>query len=169
MSGLSIQTKKEFTQNNKRIANGIIRKWHVKEQQHDLSEVELKEINIVLFGRTGAGKSATEKHRNSGARLFSEVLGTDSHNKENKVGEFEREGIKLRVIDTPGLFDTRKGVGKGVTMEIGKVIHTFKEGIHAFVYVHNPDERFTIEHEETAMTNIKVYPSVKKILGAPFS
>ncbi len=31
LSGLSTQTKTEFTQNNKRIADGIIRKWQVKE------------------------------------------------------------------------------------------------------------------------------------------
>ncbi len=130
--------------------------WYINLPDQTLNDVREEEIRMVLLGRTGAGKSATG-NMIFGKQVFTEVPGPESATNENKVASFHLKGyedIKFQMIDTPGLFDTSKDADT-IEREIGRAIHTFHKGIHAFIYVHNPSERFTEEHRKT-LKQIKV-------------
>src|SRR5581483_1564168 len=70
--------------------------------------------NILLIGRVGSGKSTlanvliNEFRENEPFRkLFEESDGSTSKTGEIKTAEFESNGIKYRIIDTPGFGDTK--------------------------------------------------------------
>ena len=59
-----------------------------------------------------------------------------------------------RLIDTPGIHDTRIPLAE-VKFELSKLFQTCPEGVHVFLYVHNPSNRFTHEEQE-CMKHIQV-------------
>ncbi len=131
-------------------------KWYINLPSTTFNDIEEKEIRVVLLGRTGAGKSATG-NMIAGKEVFEESSGPVSATTANKVVSLRHAEYKkheFHMIDTPGLFDTRKN-REMVEREVGRAILTFHEGIHAFIYVHNPSERFTEEHRKT-IRQIKV-------------
>jgi len=101
-------------------------------------------INIVLVGKTGHGKSSIanilcgEKKKFAVSDDFSSVTG------EVQFADFDYNGHKIRIIDTPGFFDTSTP-----PEEIQKALNEFgdvaREGITALLVVVKR-ERFTAEN-----------------------
>lgn len=106
----------------------------------------VNEIRIVLIGRTGSGKSATENSI-MGEKHFESLVSGSSVTNKCKRGETFRRGKKIIVVDTPGLFDTGM-TNEKVTKEIVKCIGMTSPGPHAMVLVVGIS-RFTREEQDT--------------------
>ncbi|KAI0242865.1 GTPase IMAP family member 9 [Lamellibrachia satsuma] len=120
-------------------------------------QFQVDEVRVVVVGRTGAGKSATANLL-VGCRSPVFETGDVSTSVTHVVREesFFYRGAKVRVMDTPGLFDTdRRTVD--VQFEVAKCITEFYEGVHAFILVRNGDGRYTQE-EQNSISELKVCP-----------
>ncbi|XP_073721046.1 GTPase IMAP family member 9-like [Misgurnus anguillicaudatus] len=112
-------------------------------------------INIVLLGRTGVGKSSSGntilgENRFRCGRSLSSITKVSSD--ECK----EIDGRNVRVIDTPGFFDTTFSK-ESLAMEFARSVYLSTPGVNAFLFT-VPFGRFTEQDPE-------ILNRVKKIFG----
>ncbi|KAJ8019090.1 GTPase IMAP family member 4 [Holothuria leucospilota] len=126
----------------------------MQENPIDYCSKDNRNISVVLVGKTGSGKSSTGNTLvgKDGAFHISTYFHQSCTNR-NKVKKTQFEKTYLKVLDTPGLFDTRSTVFPGMdddarSLELAKAVIDFPDGIDVFLIVCRLDEAFTKETQD---------------------
>ncbi|XP_025088650.1 GTPase IMAP family member 7-like [Pomacea canaliculata] len=102
---------------------------HTTVAAHDEGET----FRLLLVGKTGAGKSTTG-NTILGEDFFDSEASFDSVTDLCQLKRSQRSGENIEILDSPGLFDTRKG-HEAVATAIAKSVAGMNPGPHAILYV----------------------------------
>ncbi|XP_076080377.1 GTPase IMAP family member 9-like isoform X2 [Mytilus galloprovincialis] len=106
----------------------------MRQEITEKTKVELdSEIRIVLIGRTGSGKSSTG-NTIMNEKYFIAKPSVSSVTKECMIGETKRNEVRIRLVDTPGFFDTN-ATSSSVKLEILKCFKMLYPGPNIIIYV----------------------------------
>ncbi|KAK7478034.1 hypothetical protein BaRGS_00030710 [Batillaria attramentaria] len=116
----------------------------------------LKQIRVVLIGKTGAGKSSLGNSL-IGPKHFKVGRGLSSETTECSYNTGSRDNFEFQVVDTPGLCDTHRPE-EDIYREVGKSVALATPGPHIILMVLRCDRRFTKEEYDA-------YAALKKLFS----
>lgn len=108
---------------------------------------EYEEVRLVIIGKTGSGKGATE-NTILGEPVFESTISGTSITRDCSQHFVERFGRKIVIVDTPGIFDTKE-TNEKIQEEIYKCIGITSPGPHAFISVINAASGYTQEEQRS--------------------